>query len=354
MICRKCKKEVPDGKFCLECGTKQEEPTRTPKRRGNGQGSAYKRGKTWTAARTRYRNGLRIVEKKGGFTTKKAALEWLAVEEAPTASKITFKQLYDEWSPTHYPNVTKKRRLILEGAYSSCAALHSEYWKDIGIKEMQAVVNSMPENYYPRKNVKSLLNALGEYAIVTGRSDKTFAQYIKLPPEPIPEKTPFTLEEVDLLWADYNSGHDFTGTILIMLYTGMRCGEMMKMNPANIHLDEGYMMGGSKTAAGRAGEIIIIDLIKPLVDKLLLNGGLERTSDTAYRKKFDAALKRAGCRPHTPHECRHTTATLLAKAGVQPAIIQSIMRHTKYSQSAEYTHIDRSTKLAALNQLTKV
>ena len=41
----------------------------------------------------------------------------------------------------------------------------------------------------------------------------------------------------------------------------------------------------------------------------------------------------------------------LAKKGVQPAIIQAIMRHTKYSQSAEYTHIDRQTKIDALNIL---
>lgn len=214
---------------------------------------------------------------------------------------------------------------------------------------MQLLVDTVSDKYYPKKNIKALFAALGEYAVIAGYSEKTFAQYIKLPPEPIPQKTPFTEREIELLWADYNAGNDFTGSILIMLYTGMRCGEMMGMKPENIHLDEGYMMGGIKTAAGRAGEIIIIDKIKPLVKKMLVDGCLPKTSDTAYRKKFDHALQRAGCNPHTPHECRHTTATILAKAGVQPAIIQSIMRHTKYSQSAEYTHVDRNTKINALS-----
>ena len=64
---------------------------------------------------------------------------------------------------------------------------------------------------------------------------------------------------------------------------------------------------------------------------------------------FDRLLEDLGIQPHTPHECRHSTATLLAEAGVQPAIIQSVMRHTRYSQSAEYTHIGRKAKIDALN-----
>ena len=42
MICRKCKKEAPDGAFCIFCGTKQEKARGGPKKRGNGQGSVFK------------------------------------------------------------------------------------------------------------------------------------------------------------------------------------------------------------------------------------------------------------------------------------------------------------------------
>jgi hypothetical protein len=51
---------------------------------------------------------------------------------------------------------------------------------------------------------------------------------------------------------------------------------------------------------------------------------------------------------YTIHECRHTTATALAKAGAQPAVIAEIMRHTSYSQTLEYAHIDRETKIKAI------
>lgn len=320
------------------------------KKRGNGQGSVYKRGKGWEAAVTTYRDGVRAVRRKSGFSTKKAALEWLSKPAPVSGRNITFSSLYAEWSSVHFPTITKKRLQILEAAFRACPQLHREFWLDIGIKEMQAAVDALdPSKYYPRKNLKALFAGMAEHAIISGYHDKNFAQYVRLPPEPVPDKTPFSSHEVQLLWDDYNAGNDFTGSILIMLYTGMRCGELLAYDPAKIHLAEGYMMGGAKTQAGRAGEILIIDKIKPIVKKLLVDRGLPKTSDTAYRKKFDAALKRAGCKPHTPHECRHTTATLLAQSGVQPAIIQAIMRHTKYSQSAEYTHIGRDAKLDALS-----
>ena len=48
MECIKCKKEIPDGApYCCWCGKKQE--AQRNRTRGNGQGNAYQRGKTWTA-----------------------------------------------------------------------------------------------------------------------------------------------------------------------------------------------------------------------------------------------------------------------------------------------------------------
>ena len=85
MICRKCKKEAPDGAFCIFCGARQDKSRSAPRKRGNGQGCAYKRGNTWTGQTPGYsfyteENGKKILhrvrQRKGGFATKKEALEW--------------------------------------------------------------------------------------------------------------------------------------------------------------------------------------------------------------------------------------------------------------------------------------
>ena len=42
MICIKCKREVPDGPFCCQCGAEQERKSRKALRRGNGKGTVYR------------------------------------------------------------------------------------------------------------------------------------------------------------------------------------------------------------------------------------------------------------------------------------------------------------------------
>ena len=355
MICRKCKKEIPDeSAFCNHCGATQEAKERTPKRRGNGQGSVFKRGKTYQAVATKYENGTRITKTKGGFEKKKDAVDWLAtVSFAVPKTDKTFKHIYDEWSAIHYPTISPKKKSIYEGAYAKCEKLYGMKWGDIGIRHFQDVVNSAKETYYPRRDLKILFSLMSQYAVTAGYANTNYASYIKLPPKEKPHKVPFTEDEIKALWKDYEAGNDFTGAILIMIHTGMRYGEISTIDPENIHLEDSYLLGGIKSEAGKAGEILLLEEIKPIIKALMIpKNTLGAMSDTTFRKKFDATLKRCGCHEHTIHECRHTCATLLAKAGVQPAIITEIMRHTSYGQTLEYTHIDRKTKLDALKKIT--
>ena len=110
MNCRKCHKEIPDkSKFCLYCGVTQNVNQNT-KGRGNGTGSVYKRGKTWMAIRTIKftvdgdMKKHRISVSKGGFKTKKEALEYLPTlfsAKAEVKKSVRWKDLYDMWFPTH-------------------------------------------------------------------------------------------------------------------------------------------------------------------------------------------------------------------------------------------------------------
>lgn len=140
----------------------------------------------------------------------------------------------------------------------------------------------------------------------------------------------------------------YAGIILIIIYTGMRYGELMTIRTENIHLDKSYMLGGIKSEAGKNREIPLLADIKPLVKSLMIDKPLPAVSDTTFRKHYDRALSTAGIAPHTIHECRHTAPTLLARAGVQPGIIMEIMGHSSYGQTMEYTHPTLQDKLDAM------
>ena len=101
---------IPDGSaFCNHCGIKQAiKANGGPKKRGNGQGTVYKRGKTWQIELTLGKDdaGMRIRKFKGGFKTKKEALEYIPTlrEETPKESK-TLQYYYNSFESSELPRL---------------------------------------------------------------------------------------------------------------------------------------------------------------------------------------------------------------------------------------------------------
>ena len=66
-------------------------------------------------------------------------------------------------------------------------------------------------------------------------------------------------------------------------------------------------------------------------------------SYSQYNAIFSNTLKAAGItEPHTPHDCRHTFATLLNDAGANPVSIKRLLGHSSGNDITEkiYTHKD--------------
>lgn len=350
MICRKCKKELPEGAvYCLWCGIKQEVPKRKPKARGNGTGSVWqeKNGK-WTACVSVYINGERHRRVKHGFERKKDALAALPLmsfdPSEEEASNITFAELFDRWSAEYFRDCSESKETAYKIAYQRCEPLWFRKWRSIKLSDMQAVVDSRP-SYYTARDCKHLMSLMAQYAIRHELFEKNRAENIKLPPCKTPEKEAFSEEEILMLWEDYQSGHPFTAYALVMIYTGMRPGELKEMQKVNVHLDEEppYMVGGIKTENGKNRIIPVADAILPLVREMYGRGRrkLLEMNDDNFRAAWREMCTRAGTRYLTPHKCRHTFCSELALQGVQPGVIMKIAGHAKYQTTMGYTHIQQ-------------
>ena len=281
MECKKCGKEINEESiFCSFCGKKQivELSVRKTKSRGNGQGTVYKLpDDKWGAEITRgykIENGkkTRVIKRKKGFKTKKEALDYLPTlrNDSAKPKDIKFYQLYDEWTQSlQYLKKGKGKQAAYKIAYNKCEDLYYKNILDIRTPDIQAVVDSVKGVYYPKHDVKVLCSLLFKFAVKQNylTDTKNYAAFVDLPTAPKSKNVAFTDDEIAAFWKDYKKGNDFTGYILIMIYTGMRYGELYGIKKENIYLDKNYMIGGIKTDAGINREIAIGYKIKPVIKK---------------------------------------------------------------------------------------
>lgn len=357
--CRRCKSALPDAAvFCPACGAKQE-VIHSRRTRGNGTGTVYKRpsGKwqaevtlAWDKAEKR-----RLPRTKGGFATKKEALAYLPIlAHRENRKRVTLNDHYQAWEAGSLPNLSKSKQTAYKIAWGKLAEIAFRDMGLIKIGDLQDVVDRKGTSYYTKRDMKVLLSHLYTRAAAQQDVATNLASFIELPPLEEDEPTPFTGDEQKLLWKDYAEGNIFTGYILLMIYSGMMPGELIKATKDMIKWDRQVIEGaGIKTKERKKTPLIIADIIVPVLTALC------RYSDTDallsmkrndFYDAFDATLRRCGCRDLTPYACRHTTATALSLNDIAPSVIQKVMRHAKFATTQRYIHIDTAPMLAALNK----
>lgn len=362
MTCKYCKTDINDDSiFCQHCGKKQstEIKKQNVKSRGNGTGTAFKlpSGKWRVEVTLGYDEKChrRIYKTKSGFKTKKEALEYIPtlknIQNQPI--NVKFNKVYQEWSARKYLKLSQSKITAYKIAYNKCKPLEYMIMSDIRTRDIQAVVDADKAGYYPKRDIKTLCNLMFKYAIQEDYALKNYAVFVELPPVPKSTREAFSKNEIKNIWNDYNEGNEFTGYILILIYTGIRLGELQNIKKEHIFLDKNYIIGGIKTEAGKNREIIIHPEVKPIVEIIYSDRKiklLEMSEDNFYEKYYET-LERAGTRRLTPHCCRHTCVTLMVETGLPPEIIKSIVGHEDYQTTLEYTHISLDEKIKAMNNI---
>lgn len=366
MKCRKCRAEIPDeSKFCMSCGAKQEVKKNT-RTRGNGQGTAIKRGSTWTAIWTveiypddKERKIHQRRKWKGGFKTKTAALAY-AANPAPELEKCpTLRSYWKGWETSDYKDLSGSKQTAFKIAWGKLEDIADRQMDTLTIKDLQTAVDAKAQTYYPAKDMKTLLSHLFKRAVAEGHARTNLADFIRLPSLDEKEMQPFAETELKKLWDAYGAGDHFVGFVLLMVYSGMMPGELLALKADMVDFEKCEIVGcGLKTKKRKATPIVFPDMMAPVVQDLITRSKSSRgyvvgmNKDNFY-KEYHAALKRAGVRDLPPYSCRHTTATALALGNIAPSVIQEVMRHTKFSTTQRYIHPDSEAARKAVNALER-
>ena len=172
MICRKCKKEAPDGAFCIFCGWKQEKQPKKKHKRGNGQGSVYKtpNGKYRAIQIICYYEEDGKMHRKSRsqvFDKKVDAVAALPGLKKPIAGKkkekITFKQLYDKWLPTH--RAGKSTMDCYKSAMKHFKPIWHLQMDEIDIDDLQECLDNCGKGKRTQENMKAMCGLVYKYGI---------------------------------------------------------------------------------------------------------------------------------------------------------------------------------------------
>lgn len=275
--------------------------------------------------------------------------------------ELTFAELFLSYKKEKFPEIAKSTQNGYLMAYKHAARLHDMIFTEIKLSDLSAVIRDVKnkgKGYSTQKKVKVLFMQLYYFAIVNERTEKDYSRYVKIGRNvPTLPRIPFSEEEIKNLF-EHVTEDETIETILIMIYSGIRVGELRNLKKADIHLSERYfIVTESKTEAGRNRIVPINKKIVPYIEKrmhnvgeyLLLNCFKTKISYTSYAKKFKKTCKHLGM-DHYPHDCRHTAATLLSNAEANPVSIKRILGHASKDVTEKvYTHKDLRELMKAID-----
>lgn len=318
-------------------------------------------GKRWMV-RYRTPEGKQSMER--GFTTKRDATLWmnnLEVAKAKgeyvstTAGRVTFGDIAERWldsridlKPTtlsNYRQCLDKHVLPQWGArqIASISKPQVESWVKLMAKDMSPTSIRLPFN---------VLGAVLKYAVAENRLAKNVCDGVKVPKIVHRRHGYLNHEQVDAL-AEHCK--DYGDVVLFLSYTGLRWGEMaalkvrsLNMLKRRIEVSEAVsdvrgelVWGTPKNHDARSvpfpaflAELLAARCVGKGRDDLVFSGadgGVLRGNNFRTRV-FNKAVKAlqaadASVPAITPHDLRHTAASLAVSAGANVKAIQRMLGH---------------------------
>ncbi len=346
----------------------------------NGYGSVYKlsgkRRKPWAARKTtgwtwneEEQKSYPIYEFIGYYETKQKALTALSdYNKDPYDLRydtITFAEVYDKWSDVHFEKVSESNVKGYKASYKLCDKIKNMKFTEIKLSHLQMVVDESGKNSPTLKKLKILFGLMYDYAVIHEivTSDKRdMVKYVDISKAGNPnayDRKPFNTRERKLVWGIKDS-NPYTSVILILMYTGLRIGELLDLESKDVHLEERWFyVKESKTQSG-IREVPIAEKIVPFFEYWLSQQSnyLICTPDKkhfTYQNYVDSywnPLMNDLNMQHRPHDTRHTCISMLTEKEVDERVIKSIVGHKGQGiTETVYTHLELPIKLEAINRI---
>lgn len=229
------------------------------------------------------------------------------------AASITFRDGFELWYKEYLAtseDLAESTKYTHLHSLDLCKRLHDRPLRNVTPSELQVFLAEFPNG--TQRALQRTLRLLFAWSAANGITDRNIAAFTKITKTASPTRHPFTFEEVRKIWNLPDS--EERSATLILLYTGMRVGELSTVSEVHEH----YLIAGEKTKEGRNRAIPIRPLIRPIVDAFTFNSHGVKYWEYKFKKLLPG---------HTPHDTRRTFISRSVECGMADVACRKIVGH---------------------------
>lgn len=306
----------------------------------------------------------------GYFDSYESAIAYLVDYNRDPAllspSKTLFSEVYSLWRAEHFPKISESAKCGYANSYRHCQRLHAMTFVDIRLGHLQAVIDDIRATgagHCTQKKARSLMEQLYKYAAKYDLVTRDYARYVEIDRLVRKfKKRPFTVRQRNKLWRNIDTMPFEIKHVLMLMYTGTRVGEYINIKKSDVKLRRRFFkITRSKTQAG----LRIVPIPKKLLpywqesmetssDYICCRvDGSKHTYDSFRRAIFDRVMQQFNFK-HTPHETRHTLASMLDSADTNKTVTKLILGHAREGVTEkDYTHKTIRELLKAIDKVCR-
>ena len=248
-------------------------------------------------------------------------------------SKLTLDEVYDRWIERVMKKGLSKSTLKTHNmAKIRFGQLGNKPISDIKTIHLQQWMDDIDLKPRSKANIRGTMLQLYKYALTNDMVIKNYAEGIEINEKAEKVGSVFTDQEIKTLWE--NKDDIAVQRVLILIYTGMRVNELLKMERDHINLEESYAIGGSKTEAGRDRVIPFHrEILKFVKEQLGEHQYLTRSTQadslsySTMLRQFNATMEKFGME-HKIHDTRKTAVSIMHTSGIPMEVIRMIVGHS--------------------------
>lgn len=306
--------------------------------------------------------------RRKGFTTKtkaKKALLEIKQQVAEGAywkeddTQKTFKDVFDEWYALRANELKESTLLGIKRNFKHLSPIHGYYLDQLTTSDIQKTIMSSTTAVAPKNKRLTLVRQVLSYAQNQGYINRNAASTIpRFVDNKVTQKKKkfLSIDEVNDILDDAKSRNiKYYTAIRLLVFSGLRVGELCALEWDD--LKDGAIYVSKTIAEGVGGLKVTKPKTETSIRKVVLDPetldileqfkSFPHVTNFIFENTIGSFLNPRTLRIYlanrykvSPHMFRHTHASLLFKAGVNPKVIQKRLGHTSFKITMDvYTHL---------------